>query len=151
MPNDEVRTSQGPTSPEPRATAVSGDGADIPTGADVGNSSKPVKQNHADEVPQLAHRYLEVCESVYRAAITNHDTKLAGQIAKSALSVVINAANELGRSSAQQLALSWFERLASLYKDGTPIPGDISRTLRWASSAMIYVFNPNDQILPESE
>jgi hypothetical protein len=151
MLNDEVRASQGPPSPEARETDVLVDGTDIPTEANIDDSSKSGIENNVDEVAQLTHRYLEVCESVYLAAISNHDIKLAGQIAKSALSVLINAANQLGRSSAQRLALRWFERLASLYEGGSPIPGDISRTLRWASSAMIYVFGQDIQTLPEAE
>jgi|ERR1022692_4706073 hypothetical protein len=151
MLNDEVRASQGPLSSEPGEPDILVGGAGIPTEMNKDTSSKSGGENNAEEVTHLTHLYLEVCESVYPAAISNRDIKLAGQIARSALSVVINAANQLGKASAQQLALRWFERLVSLYKDDTPIPGDISRTLRWASSAMVYVFGQNIQTPPEVE
>lgn len=59
--------------------------------------------------------------------------------------MVINASSEIGQTSAQPLAVIWFERLTSLYKDGTPPPNDVSRTLRWASSAMTGVFSLNEK------
>jgi hypothetical protein len=115
------------------------------------DAAKLDEEGGVDKVASLTSRYLEICLSIYPVAVSNHDIKLASQIAKSALSIVINAANQLGKSSAQQLALNWFARLASLYTGGEPIPGDVSRTLRWASSAMIYVFGQDIQTPGEAE
>ena len=102
------------------------------------------EEKQADAVGQLVDRYLRACESVYPAALSNSDIRLAAQIARSALSVVLNASSEIGPASAQPRAVVWFERLESLYRDGTPPPGDVSRTLNWASSAMISVFHQGE-------
>jgi hypothetical protein len=100
-------------------------------------------KNEANKVGPLVDRYLAACESVYPTAIANADIGLAAQIARSALSVVINASTEIGLTSSRPLAVIWFERLTSLYKDATP-PSDVSRTLRWASTAMISVLGQNE-------
>jgi hypothetical protein len=46
--------------------------------------------------------------------------------------------------------LHWFERLSSLYNDGMPPPNDISRTLRWASTAMIGMLNEKEHVSSQS-
>jgi hypothetical protein len=92
------------------------------------------------DVKILVDRYLTACESVYPAAISNGDIRLAGLIARSALSTVINASAEIGPMVAYPVAVTWFERLVSLYKDDKE-PTDISRSLRWASTAMIGLAN----------
>jgi hypothetical protein len=93
------------------------------------------------EIKDLAHRYVQACDSVYTTAVANNDIGLAGLIARSALSVVLNSATEIGQPIAQSFAVKWFERLASLYKGGTAPPDDVNRTLKWASTVMIGVLN----------
>jgi hypothetical protein len=102
----------------------------------------------SNELKQLTRRYLTACEGVYPVALANADIRLAGLIARSALSIVVNAADQLGQSVAQPLALNWFERLTLLYKDTSP-PADVGRTLKWASTAMIGVLRQSDQASPK--
>ena len=98
----------------------------------------------SDDLKQLTNRYLATCETVYPVAVTKADIRLAGLIARSALSVVINAADALDPAFVHPTAVKWFERLTSLYIDETEMPGDVSRALRWASTAMIGLLNPNE-------
>lgn len=95
----------------------------------------------SSEVSSLVEHYLESCESIYPIAIEKTDIRLAGLIARSALSVILNASDQFEITFVQTVATKWFDRLASLYKDETSTPSDVSRSLKWATSHMIGLFN----------
>jgi hypothetical protein len=88
------------------------------------------------EVDDLASRFNEACNTVFTTAIANQDVNSAVAVAKSALSVAVQLGIDLNQPSYPELAISWFERLSSLYSDSMPPPNDIAKTLEWAGSAI---------------
>jgi hypothetical protein len=94
-----------------------------------------------DDTKQLANRYLVTCDKVYSIAVDRADIQLAAQISRGALSVALHCANDLDQASIRPLIVTWYERLASLYTDSAVTPSEVVRTLKWASTALISVFD----------
>lgn len=93
-----------------------------------------------EQIAALARRHIEVCETVFTTAIARADTETASHAARSALSVALGCAINLGTIPERETAILWYRRLSKLYADNTPALDYLVRTLRWASDAMSYVF-----------
>lgn len=88
----------------------------------------------------IAIRYLAACDALFADTQRCDDRSLGAQVARSALSVAINSVTALDYSSGREIAVTWFERLQSLFHDDPQPSSDLSRTVKWAVNSMASVF-----------
>jgi precorrin-2 methylase len=95
----------------------------------------------SEQIDRLAARYLAACDKVFVAALEASDRVTARNIAKSALSVALDSAKAFDMPSSREQAITWYERLSSLYLNKAGTDEEIGQVLRWASSSMDKMFN----------
>jgi hypothetical protein len=99
--------------------------------------------NEPEEIKQLAQRHLTACEKIYAAATERNDIDTAAHVAKSALSVALNCAIDLGQESSRETAILWHKSLTALRTDDTHASGYLSRAVKWADGEMRIVYGTN--------
>ena len=93
-----------------------------------------------EQITVLARRHIDICDSIFAAATATVDTETAAHAARSALSVALGCAINLGAVPERETAMLWYGRLSTLYVDNAPTQDYLAKTLRWATDAMAYVF-----------
>lgn len=100
--------------------------------------------DESDEIRKLAERHLAACEVIYNVATSRNDIDVAAHTARSALSVALNCAVNLGEEPKREAVATWYERLSELYAATQPTSDYLSRAIKWATGATSQIFPPGE-------
>ena len=99
-----------------------------------------IRPDELEEIRKLAERHLKICEGFFAEARSRDDVDTAAHAARSALSVALNCAVDLAQEVRRETALTWLERLSTLYADTVPAPEYLSKALKWATGSISRIF-----------
>lgn len=88
-----------------------------------------------EEIKALAQRHLKACETIYDTANQRGDSDTAAHAARSALSVALNCAIDLGHQPSRELVFIWHERLFALCAETAPGSKYLNKAIKWATGA----------------
>ena len=92
-----------------------------------------------ENVRKLARRHLSACEAIYAAATTRADVNVAAHVARSALSIALNCAQDTSDTLSKEIAPIWYERLFSLSAEDARTREYLNRTVKWANEKMDFI------------